>query len=61
MWIRERFNISWPRTDLSEYEAAANGTDPANLPTIGSLRCLRKVMTSLYVILRVMTSVVQFN
>jgi hypothetical protein len=61
MWIHERFDISRPRTDLSEYEAAANGTDPADLPTMGSPWCLRKVMTSLYVILRVMTSVVQFT
>jgi hypothetical protein len=57
MWIHERFDIGRPSTDLSEYEAAANGTDPADLPTIGSLWCLRKVMTSLYVILRVMASV----
>jgi hypothetical protein len=61
MWIHERFDISRPRTDLLEYEAAADGTDPADLPTMGSLWCLRKVMTSLYVILRVMTSVVQFT
>jgi hypothetical protein len=61
MWIHERFNIDRPRTDLSEYEAAADGTDPADLPTMGSLWCLSKVMTSLYVILRVMTSVVQFT
>jgi hypothetical protein len=61
MWIHERFDIGRPRTDLSEYEAAADGTDPADLPTMGSLWCLRKVMTSLYVILRVMTSVVQFT
>jgi hypothetical protein len=61
MWIHERFDIGRPRTDLSEYEVAADGTDPADLPTMGSLWCLRKVMTSLYVILRVMTSVVQFT
>jgi hypothetical protein len=61
MWIHERFDIGRPRTDLSEYEAAADGTDPADLPTMGSLWCLRKVMTSLYVILRIMTSVVQFT
>jgi hypothetical protein len=61
MWIHERFDISGPRTDLSEYEAAVDGTDPADLPTMGSLWYLRKVMTSLYVILRVMTSVVQFT
>jgi hypothetical protein len=61
MWIHERFDISRPKTDLSEYEAAADGTDPTDLPTMGSLWCLRKVMTSHYVILRVMTSVVQFT
>jgi hypothetical protein len=61
MWIHERFDIGRLRTDLSKYEAAADGTDPADLPTVGSLWCLRKVMTSLYVILRVMTSVVQFS
>jgi hypothetical protein len=61
MWIHERFDISQPKTDLSEYEAAADGTDPTDLPTMGSLWCLRKVMTSHYVILRVMTFVVQFT
>jgi hypothetical protein len=52
MWIHERFDIGRPRADLSEYEPLAGGTDPADLPTMGSLWCLRKVMTSLYVILR---------
>jgi hypothetical protein len=61
MWIHERFDIGRPKTDLSEYEAVADGPDPADLPTMGSLWCLRKVMTSLYVILRLMTSVVQFT
>jgi hypothetical protein len=61
MWIHEWFDIGWPRTDLSEYEAAVDGTDQADIPTMGSLWCLRKVMTSLYVIVRVMTSVVQFT
>jgi hypothetical protein len=61
MWIHERFDISWPKTDLSEYEAMADDTDPADLPTMGSLWCLWKVMTSLYVILHVMTFVVQFT
>jgi hypothetical protein len=32
MWIHERFDIGQPRIDLSEYEAAADGTDPADLP-----------------------------
>jgi hypothetical protein len=31
MWIHERFDIGRPRTDLSEYEPMANGTDPADL------------------------------
>jgi hypothetical protein len=61
MWIHERFKIGRPRTDLSEYEQAVDGTDPADLPTMGSLWCLRKVMTSLYVILRVLTSAVRFT
>jgi hypothetical protein len=61
MWIHERFDIDQPGTDLSEYEPAADATDPADLPTMGSQWCLRKVMTSLYVILRVMTSVVPFT
>jgi hypothetical protein len=38
MWIHERFDIGRPRTDLSEYEPAADGTDPADLPTMGSRR-----------------------
>jgi hypothetical protein len=37
MWIHKRFDIGRPRMDLSEYEAAADGTDPADLPTMGSL------------------------
>jgi hypothetical protein len=61
MWIHERFDISRPRTDLSDYESLADGTDPADLPTMGSLWCLRKVMTSLYVILRIMSSIFQFT
>jgi hypothetical protein len=61
MWIHERFDIGRPRTDLSEYESPADGTDPVDLPTMGSLWCLRKVMTSLYLILRVMISVVPFT
>jgi hypothetical protein len=61
IWIHERFDIGRPRTDLSEYKAAVDGTDPADLPTMGSIWCLRKLMTSLYVILSVMTSLVQFT
>jgi hypothetical protein len=61
MWIHKRFDIGRPRTDLLEYESAADGTDPADLPTMGSLWCLRKVMISLYMILRVMTSIVLFT
>jgi hypothetical protein len=61
MWIHEQFDIGRPRADLLEYEPLAGGTDPADLPTMGSLWCLRKVMTSLYVILRVMSSVVRFT
>jgi hypothetical protein len=58
MWIHERFDIGRPRKDLSEYELPTDGTDPADLPTMGSLWCLRKVMTSHYVFFRVMSSVV---
>jgi hypothetical protein len=61
MWIRERFDIGRPRADLSEYEPLVDGTDSADLPTMGSLWCLRKVMTSLYVILHVMSSLVRFT
>jgi hypothetical protein len=61
MWIHEQFDIGRPRADLSEYEPLADGTDLADLPTMGSLWCLRKVMTSLYVILRVMSFVVRFT
>jgi hypothetical protein len=61
MWIHERFDIGRPRTDHSEYEQAADGTDPVDLPAMGSMCCLRKVITSLYVILRVMTSAVRFT
>jgi hypothetical protein len=46
MWIHERFDIGRPRTDLSEYELSADDTDFADLPTMGSLWCLRKVMAS---------------
>jgi hypothetical protein len=61
MWIHERFDIGQPRADLSEYEPLPGGTDPVDLPTMGSLWCLRKVMASLYVILRVMSSLVRFT
>jgi hypothetical protein len=49
MWIHERFDIGQPKADLSEYQLLLDGTDPADLPTMGSLWCLRKVMTSLIV------------
>jgi hypothetical protein len=61
MWIHERFDIGRPRADLSEYEPLPDGTDPTDLHTMGSLWCLRKVMTSLYVILHVMSSLVRFT
>jgi hypothetical protein len=60
MWIHEWFNIGRPRADLSEYEPLADGTDPADLPTMGFF-CLQKVITSLYMILRVMSSVVRLT
>jgi hypothetical protein len=49
MWIHERFDVDRPRADLSEYEPLPNGTDPTDLPIMGSLWCLQKVMTSLVV------------
>ena len=49
MWIHERFDIGRPMADLSEFEPLADGTDPTDLPTMASLWCLRKVMTSLIV------------
>jgi hypothetical protein len=38
MWIHKRFDIGRLRTDLSEYEPAADDTDPADLPTMGFRR-----------------------
>jgi hypothetical protein len=61
MWIHEWFHIGRPRADLSEYELLPDGTDLADLPTMGSLWCFRKVMTSHYMILRVMSSLVRFT
>jgi hypothetical protein len=61
MWIHERFDIGRPRMDLSEYEPWVDDTDQAELPTMVSLWCLRKVMTPLYVILRIMSFVVRFT
>jgi hypothetical protein len=49
MWIHERFDIGRPRADLLEYEPLPDDTDLADLPTMCSLWCLRKVMTSLIV------------
>jgi hypothetical protein len=40
MWIHERFNIGRPKADFSEYQTLPEDTDPANLPTMGSLWCL---------------------
>jgi hypothetical protein len=49
MWIHERFYIGRPKADLSEYQTLPEDTDPVDLPTMGSLWCLRKVITSLIV------------
>jgi hypothetical protein len=49
MWIHERFYIGRPKADLSEYQTLPEDTNPADLPTMGSLWCLRKVMTSLII------------
>jgi hypothetical protein len=37
MWIHERFDIGWPKADLSEYQTLPEDTDLADLPTMGSL------------------------
>jgi hypothetical protein len=49
MWIHEQFDIGRPKADLSEYQPLPEDTDPTDLPTMGSLWCLRKVMTFLIV------------
>jgi hypothetical protein len=49
MWIHERFDIGRPRANLLEYQPLPDGTDPVDLPTMGSPWCLRKVMTFLIV------------
>jgi hypothetical protein len=49
MWIHERFDIGRPKANQSEYEPLPEDTDPADLPTMGSLWCTRKVMTFLIV------------
>jgi hypothetical protein len=49
MWIHKRFDIGQPKADLSEYQMLPDDTDLADLRTMGSLWCLRKVMTSLIV------------
>jgi hypothetical protein len=37
MWIHDRFDIGRHKADLSEYQPLPDGTDPADLPTMGSL------------------------
>jgi hypothetical protein len=32
MWIHERFDIGWPKADISEYQTLPEDTDPADLP-----------------------------
>jgi hypothetical protein len=49
MWIHERFDIGRVKADLSDYQTLPEDTDPMDLPTMGSLWCLRKVMTSFIV------------
>jgi hypothetical protein len=49
MWIHERFDIGRPKADLSEYQPLPEDTDPSDLPTMGSLWCLRKVMIFLII------------
>jgi hypothetical protein len=47
MWIHERCVIGRPKADLSEYQTLPEDTNPVNLPTMGSLWCLWKLMTPL--------------
>jgi hypothetical protein len=49
MWIHKQFDISRSKVDLSEYQPLPEDTDPADLPTMGSLWFLRNVMTFLIV------------
>jgi hypothetical protein len=49
MWIHERFDIGRPKVDLPEYQPLPEDAYPADLPTMGSLWCLWKVMTFLIV------------
>jgi hypothetical protein len=37
MWVHKRFDIDQRRTNLSKYEPAPDGTDPTDLPTMGSI------------------------
>jgi hypothetical protein len=47
--IHKRFDIGRFKADLSEYQLLPEDTDSADLHTMGSLWCLRKVMTFLIV------------
>jgi hypothetical protein len=49
IWIHERFDIGRPKVDLSKYQPLLEDTNPADLPAMGSLWCLRNVMTFLIV------------
>jgi hypothetical protein len=37
MLIHERFDIGWPKANLSEYQTLPEDTNLADLPTMGSL------------------------
>ena len=52
MWCHERFSVGRPKVDLSEYDPPQEGHDPANLPTMGSLWCLRKVIKRDFLFIR---------
>jgi hypothetical protein len=49
MRIHKRFDIGQPKVDLLEYQTLPEDTDPADLPTMSSLWCLWKVITSLII------------
>jgi hypothetical protein len=47
LWFHERFAIGWPVVPLYEYEPLPEGHDPRDRFTMGSLRCLWKVLSYL--------------
>jgi hypothetical protein len=47
LWCHERFVIGWPVVALYAYDPLPEGHDPRDHFTMGSLWCLRKVITYL--------------